>query len=372
MSESKKIINVTRPSLPDLKELLPFLEKIWETRILTNNGPFLKEFENKLSAYLDVPYVTVVANGTSALGIALKCLEISGEVITTPFSFIATTQALLWTDIKPVFIDIEPYSCTINPALIEKAITKETTAILPVHVYGHACKIQEIKKIADRHRLKIIYDAAHAFGVKYRRKSIATYGDLSILSFHATKIFNTFEGGAIVCHDLETKKRLDAFRDFGYRNDQEVAQQGINAKMNEFQAALGISQLGYTDKNIKRLKKIYSIYIKALSGVHGLSIFKIPYETEWNYFYFPIFIDENLYCCSRDTLLKRLKENGINCRKYFYPIIPSFKLFKNYPQSNIDNLVIAMRMSQQVLCLPMYPDLTFEDINRIVNLICEK
>jgi len=371
MRGKDKPIYVTKPYLPPLKEFLPYLEQIWNSKILTNDGPFLKQFEKELSEYLDVPYITVVVNGTSALGIAIKCLEIDGEVITTPYSFAATTQALLWENIKPIFVDIEPDSCTIDPGKIEQSITKKITAILPVHVYGYPCKIEQIKEIADRYKIKTIYDAAHAFGVKYKGKSITSYGDLSILSFHATKVFNTFEGGAIICHDPETKKKLDAFRNFGYYNRQGVIQRGINAKMNEFQAALGILQLNYVDEIIARLKKLYSLYTDKLSYLSGISLFRPPIETEWNYSYFPVFINENIYGCSRDVLMGRLTDNGIHCRKYFNPLIPYFDLFKNYTKRK-ENLKTALRKSDEVLCLPMYPGLNEEDIDRIVSLLCQK
>ncbi len=363
-----KTINITKPFLPPLEELLPYLGQIWETRILTNNGPFLQQFEKELSAYLDVPFVTVVVNGTSALQIALKCLGVRGEVITTPYSFVATSQALIWNNVKPVFVDIEPDSCTLDPQKIEQSITKYTTAILPVHVYGYPCRVEQIHDIADKYNLKIIYDAAHAFGVRYKGKSITTFGDLAILSFHATKVFNTFEGGAIICHDFETKKKLDAFRDFGYCEEQEVVQQGINAKMNEFQAALGILQLKYADEIIAGQKKLHSIYKAKLSDIPGLFLYETPIETELNYSYFPVFINERFFGCSRDELMAGLKENGINCRRYFYPLIPSFDIFKNYAP-NGDALKNARRRSEEVLCLPIYSGLMEEDINRIVYLL---
>jgi dTDP-4-amino-4,6-dideoxygalactose transaminase len=371
MFETKKPIYVTKPYLPPLEELKPYLEQIWDTRVLTNNGPFLQQFEKNLSEYLHIPYITVVVNGTSALEIALECLGISGEVITTPYSFVATSQALLWKNIRPVFVDIESDFCTIDPGEIEKAITDNTTAILPVHVYGFPCKIDQIQAIADKYNLKIIYDAAHAFGVKYKGESITTYGDLSILSFHATKVFNTFEGGAIICHDAETKKSLDSLRDFGYFGDKDVVQRGINAKMNEFQAAVGILQLNYIDGIIDRLKKLHSLYSTKLINIHGLSVLGLPEETEWNYSYYPVFINENLYGCSTDVILTKLKNNGIHCRRYFYPLIYSLELFKNFTLQN-ENLQTAICKSEEVLCLPMYPDLTLEDINRIVYLLRQK
>jgi dTDP-4-amino-4,6-dideoxygalactose transaminase len=371
MEKERESLYVTKPFLPPLKEFMPSLEQIWDSRVLTNNGPFLQRFEKELCLYLGVPYITVVVNGTSALDIAIKCLGIGGEVITTPYSFIATSQALLWNNIKPVFVDIDPFSCNIDPVKIEQSITKKTTAILPVHVYGNPCKIEIIQDIAEKYKLKVLYDAAHAFGVKYKGRGITSFGDLSILSFHATKAFNTFEGGAVIAHDSETKRKLDAFRDFGYDCNEEVNQLGINFKMNEFQAALGILQLKYIDEIIERLKKLHSIYTDGLHGIPGLSTFKPADETAWNYSYFPVFINEGIFGYSRDMIMARLKNIGVHCRRYFFPIIPSYNIFKEYSFKNYD-LRTAVRISDEVICLPIYPDLKEEDISKIINSIRQK
>jgi dTDP-4-amino-4,6-dideoxygalactose transaminase len=361
-------INVTKPFLPPLEEFLPYLEQIWKSGTLTNDGPFLQQFEQDLSDYLHVPFVTAVVNGTMALEISIRCLGLSGEVITTPYTFVATSQALLSRGINPVFADIEPVSCTIDPDEIEKCITKKTTGILPVHIYGYPCKVEHIKNIAVKFNLKVIYDAAHAFGVVYKGKSIAAWGDLSILSFHATKTFNTFEGGAIICHEPETKKKLDAYRNFGYHKGK-VTQQGINAKMNEFQAALGIIQLKYARQNTEKLRKNYSLYAGTVINIPGLGFHKPDDETEWNYSYFPVYIDEADYGCSSDELMKKLAEQGIFCRKYFNPLVTSFVPFSNFRTPAVR---IAQRRSSEVLCLPMYPDLTEDEIAKVLSLLQRK
>jgi dTDP-4-amino-4,6-dideoxygalactose transaminase len=358
-------INVSKPFLPPLEEFLPYLEEIWKNGILTNDGPFLRQFERELADYLDVPFVTVVVNGTMALEISIKFLEFCGEVITTPYTFVATSQALLWQGIKPVFADIEIDSCSIDPVEVEKCITKKTSGLLPVHVYGYPCNVDQIYDIAKRYNLKILYDAAHAFGVNYKGRSIVSYGDLSVLSFHATKTFNTFEGGAIICHDRETKIKLDSLRNFGYHQGN-VTRQGINAKMNEFQAAFGIIQLKYIKLNVEKLKKIYSMYIEIIKDIPGLNFHKLSPTTEWNYSYFPVFVNKDVYGCSRDQLMVRFEEKGIFCRKYFSPPIPSMDPFIN-PVSR--SMRIANMISAEVLCLPMYPDLTECDIDKILSLL---
>jgi dTDP-4-amino-4,6-dideoxygalactose transaminase len=367
MTKPENPLHVTRPFLPPLKEFLPYLKEIWKSRILTNNGPFLQEFEKKLAGYLDVPYVTAVASGTSALELAIECLELKGEVITTPYTFAATSQVLLLRNITPVYVDIEPRSCTIDPDKIEQAITQRTTAILPVHVYGFPCNTEKIKAIAGKYKLKIIYDAAHAFGVRYNGKRIASYGDVSVFSFHATKILNTFEGGAVVCHDYNIKKKLDALRNFGLYNKEYVVNMGTNAKMNEFQAALGILQIKYADKIIARQKELYHLYLKGLSSIKGLSYYEVPDNTEWNYSFLPVFINESCRL-SRDTLMAVMEDNGIHCRKYFWPVLSTFDLFKQHSILS-GKMGTALLRSNEVICLPIYPDLNKRDVYRIIKII---
>jgi len=311
MNDNQKKIFVTQPSLPPLEEFIKYLEQIWDSKILTNNGPYHQQFEKELSEYLGVKYLSLFANGTLALVTALQALRITGEVITTPFSFVATTHALWWNNIKPVFVDIEPDYFTLDPEKIESAITPQTTAILPVHVYGNPCKVDEIQKIADTYGLKVIYDAAHAFGVKIRGNSILNYGDLAILSFHATKVFNTIEGGAIICHDEKTKRRIDFLKNFGFAGETTVIAPGINAKMNELQAAFGLVQLKHIDEYISRRKEIAEFYRKQLSGIKGIRVLYDIEGIDHSYTYFPVFVDELLYGESRDALYDRLKRDNI-------------------------------------------------------------
>lgn len=362
-------IFVTKPALPDLKEVVPYLEKIWKNKILTNNGPFHKQLEKELSEFLGVPYISLFANGTLALVTALQVLRITGEVITTPYSFVATTHSLWWNNIKPVFVDIEPDFCNLDPEKIEASITPKTTAILPVHVYGNPCKVERIKKIADIYGLKVIYDAAHCFGVNFLGQSICNFGDLSILSFHATKVFNTMEGGAIVCHDEFTKKRIDYLKNFGFAGEITVIAPGINSKMNEMQAALGLVQLKHYHKNIKKRKIISETYRKELTGINGISFMPEPNNTESNYAYFPIFINEKEYGSSRDQLYKKLKQNNIHGRRYFYPLISEFSMYKSLDSANPANLPVAQKKSGQVICLPIYPDLSIDVVKQICTIL---
>jgi dTDP-4-amino-4,6-dideoxygalactose transaminase len=362
-------IYVTKPFLPPLEEFIPYLEKIWEKKWLTNNGDFHREFENELTKFLGVKYISLFCNGTLALITALQALRIKGEVITTPYSFVATTHALWWNNIKPVFVDIEPEYCNIDSSKIESAITPNTTAILPVHVYGNPCETKKINEIAIRHNLKVIYDACHAFGVKKNGISILNHGDLSVLSFHATKVFNTFEGGAIVCHDLKMKKRIDFLKNFGFADEVTVVAPGINAKMNEFQSALGITQLKYFDANKIRRKKLYDHYISKLKGIKGLRFMKPDKQTEYNYSYFPIFVDGNKFGKSRDDVYDLLKKNNIYSRRYFYPLISEFPVYRNLDSSSKDNLLNAYEISKRVLCLPMYSELNENEINKILKII---
>ena len=366
---NNKPIYVTQPSLPSLEEYSDYLKKIWESKRLTNNGPFHQQFEKELAEYLGVKYLSLFANGTLALVTALQALRIAGEVITTPFSFVATTHSLWWNNIKPVFVDIEPDYFTLDPEKIEAAITPQTTAILPVHVYGNPCKIDEIQKIADIYGLKVIYDAAHVFGVRIKGNSILNFGDLSVLSFHATKVFNTFEGGAIICHDENTKKRIDHLKNFGFAGETTVIAPGINAKMNELQAAFGLIQLKHIDEYISRRKEIAELYRKELSGVKGIRVLYDIEGVDHSYTYFPVLVDENLYGESRDDLYERLKKNNIYGRRYFYPLISQFPTYRGLPSSRPENLPIASNIADHVICLPMYSELESRIVMKIINII---
>jgi dTDP-4-amino-4,6-dideoxygalactose transaminase len=330
---NKNPIYVTQPALPPLTEFIIYLEKTWGSKILTNNGPFHQQFEKELADYLGVKYLSVFVNGTLALVTALQALRITGEVITTPFSFVATTHALWWNNIKPVFVDIEPEYYTINPAMIESAITPQTTAIMPVNVYGNPCRIEEIQKIADTYNLKVIFDAAHAFGVRNKGNSILNYGDLSILSFHATKTFNTIEGGAIICPDEKTKKRIDFLKNFGFADEVTVIEPGINGKMNELQAAFGLLQLKYIDKAIQKRRRIALLYKEKLKGLKGVTHLHEKSEVNYNYSYFPILIDSKEYNLTRDEVYLLFKKHNIFSRRYFYPLISSFPTYKGLPSA---------------------------------------
>ena len=370
MEEKNKKIFVTQPSLPDLEEFIPYLEKIWENKILTNNGPFHQQLEKELAEFFEVPFVSLFANGTLALLTSLLALRISGEVITTPYSFVATTNCLWWNNIKPVFVDIEPEFCNLDPKKIEAAITPKTTAILPVHVYGNPCKVERIQEIADTYGLKVIYDAAHAFGVKYKGQSICNFGDLSILSFHATKVYNTMEGGAIICHDIETKKRIDNLKNFGFTGETTVTAPGINSKMNEMQAALGLIQLKHHQSNILRRKEIADLYRKGLKNTRGIIILPNNKDvSDFNHSYSPIFVNEKEYGKSRDELYEFLKENNIFGRRYFYPLISQFQTYRALSSSSKENLKISNEMANKVICLPIYPGLNESQIDKIIKLI---
>ncbi len=365
-------IYVTKPSLPDLQEFIPYLEQIWESGILTNNGPFHQQLEKELAEFLGVPYVSLFANGTLALVTALQALRITGEVITTPFSFVATTHSLWWNNIKPVFVDIEPEFCNINPDKIEAAITSKTTAIMPVHVYGNPCGVEKIKAIADTYGLRVIYDAAHTFGARYKGQSICSFGDIAILSFHATKVFNTLEGGAIVSHDEATKKRIDNLKNFGFVNETTVVAPGINSKMNEVQAALGLVQLKHHSENIKKRKAVAEIYRQSLKGVRGITCLPEPESTEPNYAYFPIFVNADMYGLNRDEVYEKLKENNIYGRRYFYPLISQFPTYRGLQSSSPENLPVAEEIAKKVLCLPIFTDLPIDNVKLICSLINNK
>jgi len=367
MPEDKPIY-VTQPLLPPFEEFIPYLEKIWENKWLTNGGPFHQDLENKLAEYLGVNHLALFANGTLALVTALQALRITGEVITTPFTFVATTHSLVWNGIKPVFVDIHPETFNLDPDKIEAAVTPHTTAIMPVHVYGKPCDVDRIQKIADIYGLKIIYDAAHAFGVKYKGKSILKHGDLSTMSFHATKIFNTFEGGAIVCPDAKTKARIDDLKNFGFHDEVTVVAPGINAKMNELQAAFGLLQLKHIDEAIDRRHEIYTRYREQLSSVRGISCPPLPADTVYNYAYFPILIEKE-YTLTRDELNDKLRCQGIFPRRYFYPLISEFPMYRGLPSAEQSNLPAAHKIADQVLCLPIYPALEDKQIIKIISII---
>jgi dTDP-4-amino-4,6-dideoxygalactose transaminase len=355
--------------MPPLEEFTEYLKQIWDTKIITNNGPFHQQFEHALSEYLGVKYLSVFSNGTLALITALQALRITGEVITTPFSFVATTHSLWWNNIRPVFADIESNTFNLSPEKIEAAITPQTSAIMPVHVYGNPCNQEKIQQIADTYGLKVIYDAAHAFGVKVNGESILNCGDLSILSFHATKVFNTIEGGAIVCPDEKTKKRIDYLKNFGFADEITVIEPGINAKMNELQAAYGILQLKFVDKDIAERKKIANTYRTELQHVKGISFLEDIDKVHHNYAYFPILINSGLYGESRDELYDELKRHNIFGRRYFYPLISHFPTYRGLPSSNPTNLPVAEKIAEQVICLPIYPLLTLEERITIINVI---
>ncbi|RLD73350.1 MAG: DegT/DnrJ/EryC1/StrS family aminotransferase, partial [Bacteroidetes bacterium] len=363
--------HVTRPDLPPLEEFNQSLQQIWENKWLTNKGPFHDQFEKELAAYLRVPYISLFSNGTLALMIALRALDIKGEVITTPYSFVATTHALWWNGTKPVFVDIEPEYGNLDPDKIEAAITQETTAILPVHVYGNPCDTEKIQKVADKHGLKVIYDAAHAFGVEKNGQSILNFGDLSVLSFHATKSFNTIEGGAIVCHDPEIKKQIDYLKNFGFENETTVVGPGINAKMNELQAAYGLLQLKEFNNNTEKRKKLTEIYRQELQNVKGVSFMPDMENVKHNYSYFPVFIGPD-YSLSRDSLYEKLKENNIFARRYFYPLISEFPPYNALPSAKQEFLPNAQKMAEQVICLPLYSEITEQALKKTCNVITKQ
>jgi len=363
-------IYVTQPSLPPLNEFTEFLKQIWDNKILTNNGPFHQQFEKALADYLGVKYISLFSNGTLALITALQALRITGEVITTPFSFVATTHSLWWNNIKPVFADIDPVYFNLDPEKVEAAITPQTTAIMPVHVYGNPCNLEAFQQISDTYGLKLIYDAAHAFNVKINGNSILNYGDLSILSFHATKVFNTIEGGAIICPDEKTKKRIDYLKNFGFAGETTVIAPGINAKMNELQSAYGLLQLKYVNGCIDKRKKIATIYREQLKGVNGISYLEDIEGVDHAYSYFPILVDASLYGKTRDELYEELKRNNIFGRRYFYPLISQFPTYRGLPSSRKENLQVAEEIADQVICLPIYSELSTREADIICSCIC--
>lgn len=365
----EKMVNVTSPVLPPLEEFIPMLEDIWESKWLTNNGKYHKEFEDALARYLGVPHISIFSNGTLALITALQCFKITGEVITTPYSFVASSHALHWNGIAPVFADIDPVSLNLDPQKIEAAITSRTTAIMPVHVYGNPCDVQAIQDIADTYGLKVIYDAAHAFNVDINGHSVLNYGDVSILSFHATKVFNTIEGGAIICRDEATKKRIDYLKNFGFAGETKVIAPGINAKMNELQAAYGLLQLKRIDEAINQRKNITDLYRDLLKDVKGISFLNDMKGVKHNYSYFPIFVDESEYGTSRDDLYEELQKHNIYGRRYFYPLISQFPTYNKLLSASAENLPVAEAIALQVICLPIFPDLSEAKIREIAVII---
>jgi len=363
-----KPILVTQPSLPDLKDFTKSLEKIWESKWLTNNGEFHQEFEKKLAEYLGVKYISLFSNGTLALMTALQVLDIKDEVITTPYSFVATTHAMLWNGITPVFCDVDSIYGNLDVDKIESLITDKTTLIVPVHVYGNPSEVEKFETIAEKYKVKIIYDAAHAFGVEKNGRSILNYGDLSVLSFHATKTFNTIEGGAIVCHDAETKLKIDQLKNFGFVNEVTIIASGINAKMNELQSAFGLLQIKTIQIEIDKRKRVAEHYKKKLKDIEGIRFLADMVGIKHNYSYFPIFI-EKYFSLTRDELYQKLKDNGIYGRRYFYPLISDFPMYKKYNSANPLNLPNAVKVASEVICLPIYPDLSENEIELIVNVI---
>lgn len=361
-------IYVTQPYLPPLEEFIPYLQQIWDNKILTNGGPFHQQLEQALSEYLGVKHISLFTNGTIALVTALQALRVTGEVITTPYSFVATAHSLLWNGIKPVFVDVDPNTLNLDPAKMEAAITPHTTAILPVHCYGHPCDVEAIQKIADNYNLRVIYDAAHAFGVQDAGGSVLRHGDLSVLSFHATKVFNTFEGGAIVCPDEKTKIRIDQLKNFGHVGEVTVVAPGINGKMSEFNAALGLLQLKHIDRALTLRKAIDKTYREELKNVKGIRCLSDSGQKIANYSYFPILVQAD-YPLSRDSLNQKLKDNGINPRRYFYPLISEFPMYRGLQSANRENLAISTTASSQVLCLPIYPDLAMSSVHEIARFI---
>lgn len=361
-------IYVTQPHLPPLDQLVPMLREIWTSRVLTNGGPFHARLEAALAEYLGVPQIALFCNGTLALITALQALRVTGEVITTPFSFVATAHSLLWHGNKPVFVDIDPDTLNIDPAKIEAAITPQTTAIMPVHCYGHPCEVAAIQRIADIYNLRVIYDAAHAFGVQDARGSILNHGDLSVLSFHATKVFNTFEGGAIVCPDAKTKARIDHLKNFGFVDETTVVAPGINGKMNEVQAAMGLLQLQSIDEVIAKREQVDTAYRQMLAPIPGIRCLARPAGVRWNHAYFPIFVRRE-YPASRDALYAHLRKQGVWARRYFFPLISEFPMYRGLASAKRENLPVAFGVSQSVICLPMHPQLAMDEIERIVGVI---
>lgn len=365
-------IYITRPSLPPLDEFMPYMQKIWDSRNLTNCADFHKQFESALAEYLGVKYVSLFCNGMIALQVGLQALKITGEVITTPYTFVATTHAIYWNRCTPVFCDIEEDTFNINPDKIESLITPSTTAIMPVHVYGTPCDNEKLRQIADTYGLKLFYDAAHAFGVKKDGQSILNWGDLSMLSFHATKIFTTFEGGALITNDIKLKNRIDFLKNFGFAGETTIVAPGTNGKMNEFSSALGLLQLKYVDENINGRKRVAEIYRSGLASLKGITFFNDLVGITHNYPYFPILIDKEIYGMSRDELYNRFKQNNIYIRRYFYPLTSQFPSYKSLRSAQKGSLPVAESITEKVLCLPIYTDLDDSNLDRIIKIISDR
>jgi dTDP-4-amino-4,6-dideoxygalactose transaminase len=359
---------ITQPFLPPLEEFMPYLEKIWQEKWLTNNGSFHRQFESKLADYLGVSQMSLFTNGTIALITALQALRITGEVITTPYTFVATAHSLLWNKNQPVFVDIDPETFNLDPEKVEAAITPQTSAILAVHIYGTPCDTEKLQQIADVYGLKLIYDAAHAFGVQHNGESVLNQGDLSILSFHATKVFNTFEGGAIICKDEKLKQRIDYLKNFGFADEVTVMAPGINGKMSASQAAFGLLQLEYIDQCIASRKTIANLYRERLKETLGIRLLPAGVEGEGNDSYFPILI-ESEYPLTRDELYSKLREHEIYARRYFYPLVSDFPMYRGLPSAYAKNLPIAKQIADQILCIPIYPDLEYQVQEQIVEII---
>ncbi|MBR4065048.1 MAG: DegT/DnrJ/EryC1/StrS family aminotransferase [Tidjanibacter sp.] len=366
-----KQITVTAPLLPDLEEFNAYLKEIWESKWVTNNGQFHKQLEHDLADYLGVPYVSLFTNGTLPLLTALQALRVTGEVITTPYSFVATTHCIWWSGCKPVFVDIDPATGNLDPEKIEAAITPKTTAIMPVHVYGKPCDTKRIQEIADKYGLKVIYDAAHAFGVKVDGESILNAGDMSTLSFHATKVYNTLEGGAMVMHDEATKKRIDYLKNFGFAGETEVIAPGINSKVDEVRAAYGILNLRQVDAAIEARHQVAIKYREALRSIDGISFMEDMPGVKHNYSYFPVFIDAEKYGMTRDELYFKMKDANVLGRRYFYPLISEFSTYRGLPSAAPENLPNAHKMANSVICLPMHHELSAEDVDRTLELIIQ-
>jgi dTDP-4-amino-4,6-dideoxygalactose transaminase len=362
-------IYVTRPYLPEMEEYIPYLEKIWGNKYLTNWGPLAQEFEKELADMLDVPYLSIVSNGTLGLLIAIKVLGLHGEIITTPYSFVATAHSLIWNKLIPVFVDIDPLTGNINPDLIEQAITPATSAILPVHIYGVPCDNQKIDAIAKKHNLKVVYDAAHAFNVKHKGESILHWGDISVLSFHATKVFSSIEGGAIISPTLEVKQRVDRLKNFGFVGEVSIEDIGINAKMNEFQAAFGLMQLKHIELITRKRKALYDVYMSGLKDIEGISFFPVGDDVDYNYSYFPIRINEETFGLSRDAVYEALKNVDVYTRRYFYPLISSLEIYRNFESAMPERLPVANEIADEVLCVPFYPDLEHKTARKIIDFI---
>ena len=365
----KKNLTVTTPLMPDLGEFSQMLKDIWESKWITNNGQFHQQLEEALCAYLKVPYVSLFTNGTLPLLTALQALRVSGEVITTPYTFVATTHSIWWNGLKPVFVDIDPSNCGMDPDRIEAAITPRTTAIMPVHCYGKPCDIVRIQQIADKYGLKVIYDAAHCFGVEVNGKSILEYGDISTLSFHATKVFNTVEGGAMVMHDAATKQRIDYLKNFGFESETEVIAPGINSKLDEMRAIYGLLNLRQVDDAIEARHRVAIHYREALRPVQGIRFFNDMPGVRHNYSYFPIFVDAEEYGMTRDELFFKLREHNIMSRRYFYPLISTFSTYRGLPSATTENLPNATRIANEVICLPMHHELSEEDVDRVLEIV---